>query len=115
MGALPHANGTTFRVWAPHATAVSVVGTFNDWDAACHPLARDDHGRAETWSTDVVSAHPGAEYRFVLQTPAGARWVEARERSGEPVPVASAGVARTSQAIPFTSSMPKSPARCFIR
>ncbi|MEO5939376.1 MAG: alpha-amylase family glycosyl hydrolase [Candidatus Limnocylindrales bacterium] len=73
MGALPHANGTTFRVWAPHATAVSVVGTFNDWDAACHPLARDDHGRAETWSTDVVGAHPGAEYRFVLQTPAGAR------------------------------------------
>ncbi|RYY19274.1 MAG: hypothetical protein EOO36_06150, partial [Cytophagaceae bacterium] len=32
FGALPHAGGTTFRVWAPAATAVSVIGTFNDWN-----------------------------------------------------------------------------------
>jgi 1,4-alpha-glucan branching enzyme len=77
MGAVPFADdagrGTIFRVWAPHATAVAVVGTFNDWDAARHPLARDDGGHAETWSTDVEAAHPGDEYRFVLQTPAGER------------------------------------------
>jgi 1,4-alpha-glucan branching enzyme len=73
MGAVPHAGGTTFRVWAPHATAVAVVGTFNGWDAAAHPLARDDRGHAETWSVEVVDAHPGDEYRFVLQTPAGER------------------------------------------
>jgi 1,4-alpha-glucan branching enzyme len=73
MGALPHDAGTTFRVWAPHATAVSVVGTFNDWDAARHPLARDDGGNAETWSAEVPEARAGDEYRFVLQTPAGER------------------------------------------
>jgi 1,4-alpha-glucan branching enzyme len=73
MGALPFEGGTTFRVWAPHATAVSVVGTFNDWDAARDPLTRDDDGRAETWSSDVPAAAPGDEYRFVLQTPAGER------------------------------------------
>jgi len=73
MGAIPHTGGTTFRVWAPHATAVSVVGTFNDWDRARDPLVRDDNGRAETWSTDVASAKDGDEYRFVLQTPAGER------------------------------------------
>ncbi len=73
MGALPHDNGTTFRVWAPHATAVAVVGTFNDWDAARHPLVRDDAGNAETWSAEVAAAHAGDEYRFVLQTPAGER------------------------------------------
>jgi 1,4-alpha-glucan branching enzyme len=77
MGAVPFgegaATGTTFRVWAPHATAVAVVGTFNDWDATCHPLARDDGGKAETWSADVPDAGPGDEYRFVLQTPAGER------------------------------------------
>src|SRR5436190_1611028 len=78
MGAVPFASesaerGTTFRVWAPHATAVFVVGTFNDWDAGRHPLARDDGGRAETWSADVDAARPGDEYRFVLQTPAGER------------------------------------------
>jgi 1,4-alpha-glucan branching enzyme len=78
MGAVPFANdsgdrGTTFRVWAPHATAVAVVGTFNGWDPAGDPLVRDDGGRAETWSADVEAAHPGDEYRFVLQTPAGER------------------------------------------
>jgi 1,4-alpha-glucan branching enzyme len=73
MGAVPHASGTTFRVWAPHATAVSVYGTFNGWDAARDPLARDDGGSAETWSAEVADAGPGDEYRFVLQTPAGER------------------------------------------
>jgi 1,4-alpha-glucan branching enzyme len=77
MGAVPFADdaghGTMFRVWAPHATSVAVVGTFNGWDAARHPLARDDGGNAETWSADVAAAHAGDEYRFVLQTPAGDR------------------------------------------
>ena len=31
MGSTPHADGTTFRVWAPHADAVFVTGTFDDW------------------------------------------------------------------------------------
>jgi 1,4-alpha-glucan branching enzyme len=65
--------GTTFRVWAPHATAVAVVGTVNGWDATSDPLGRDDGGAAETWSADVATAHPGDEYRFVLQTPMGER------------------------------------------
>jgi 1,4-alpha-glucan branching enzyme len=80
MGAIPIEStgagaprGTTFRVWAPHASAVSVVGTFNHWDATRDPLTRDDRGAAETWSADVAGAGPGDEYRFVLQTPAGER------------------------------------------
>lgn len=40
MGALPHASGTTFRVWAPQASAVAVAVEFNDWHAA--PLVRED-------------------------------------------------------------------------
>src|SRR5258705_6871200 len=73
MGAIPHDDGPTFRVWAPHATAVAVVGTFNDWVASRDPLVRDNAGAAETWSADVIGARPGDEYRFVLQTPAGER------------------------------------------
>ncbi|MBA2380665.1 MAG: hypothetical protein H0V73_01020, partial [Chloroflexi bacterium] len=65
--------GVSFRVWAPHATAVAVVGTFNDWDATRDALARDDDGKAETWSADVAAARTGDEYRFVLETPAGQR------------------------------------------
>jgi 1,4-alpha-glucan branching enzyme len=37
MGAMPHAEGTTFRVWAPHADQVFVTGSFSDlpkWQCA---------------------------------------------------------------------------------
>jgi 1,4-alpha-glucan branching enzyme len=72
LGALPFEGGTTFRVWAPNATAIHVIGTFNDWDEARDPLSRDP-GDGGTWSADVAAAHPGDEYRFLLDTPAGQR------------------------------------------
>ena len=37
MGAIPHTGGVGFRVWAPHAKSVSVIGSFNDWDATSIP------------------------------------------------------------------------------
>jgi 1,4-alpha-glucan branching enzyme len=69
MGAIPYEGGVAFRVWAPHATAVSVVGTFNNWDKAKHQLIREcDEGY---WSNAVPGAKIGAEYRYILQTAAG--------------------------------------------
>ena len=44
MGAIPYRGGTTFRVWAPHAEAVFVTGTFDDWAGDATPLARDGDG-----------------------------------------------------------------------
>jgi 1,4-alpha-glucan branching enzyme len=64
MGATPFAGGVTFRVWAPHADAVSVTGTFCDWDPAGCPLAPEEGG---TWSADVTDARAGDEYRFLLR------------------------------------------------
>jgi 1,4-alpha-glucan branching enzyme len=72
LGAIPFDGGTTFRVWAPNATAIHVIGSFNDWDEARDPLARDP-GDGGTWSADVAAARPGDEYRFLLETPAGPR------------------------------------------
>jgi 1,4-alpha-glucan branching enzyme len=37
MGATPHDTGTTFRVWAPFAHKVSVIGDFNDWAEDADP------------------------------------------------------------------------------
>ncbi|WP_460502759.1 alpha-amylase family glycosyl hydrolase, partial [Hymenobacter agri] len=57
----PHAAGTTFRVWAPHAEAVAVVGSFNNWTGDKHPLAHEADGY---WAADVAEAKPGDEYKF---------------------------------------------------
>jgi 1,4-alpha-glucan branching enzyme len=71
MGALPHPGGTTFRVWAPHALAVFVTGTFDDWAGDRIALAPDGDGTSGTWSADVPDVTPGAEYKFTIRTPAG--------------------------------------------
>ena len=70
MGAIPFRGGTTFRVWAPHATAVFVTGTFDDWARDATLLARDGDGSSGTWSADVADVSPGAEYRFTIRTEA---------------------------------------------
>jgi 1,4-alpha-glucan branching enzyme len=64
MGAIPFEGGVTFRVWAPHADAVSVIGSFNDWDPGRDLLSAEDGG---TWSTDVAGAADGDEYRFTIR------------------------------------------------
>ena len=68
MGSIPHARGVAFRVWAPHARRVSVIGSFNDWDGARHPLQSEENGY---WYADVAEAHTGDQYRFLLSTPTG--------------------------------------------
>jgi 1,4-alpha-glucan branching enzyme len=60
-GAVPHEGGVRFTVWAPHATEVFVVGTFNDWSKTAAPLARQTDG---WWSGDVAGARAGDEYRY---------------------------------------------------
>ena len=64
MGAMPHDNGTVFRVWAPNAKAVFVTGSFNHWHRSQTPLAREKDG---LWSANVAQARLGDTYKFVLQ------------------------------------------------
>ncbi len=68
MGAIPHDQGTAFRVWAPHAEAVAVTGSFDDWSEEGTPLAAEADG---VWYGDVPGARPGDEYRFLIRTPEG--------------------------------------------
>lgn len=64
MGAIPLESGVAFRVWAPHAESVAVVGTFNDFDAARHPLISEGNGY---WHAEVEAAKGGDEYKFEIK------------------------------------------------
>jgi hypothetical protein len=59
-----------FVLVSPAATTVSVVGSFNDWDAHATPLRRA--GTAGVWTVDLP-LHPGRyTYTFVVN---GTKWV----------------------------------------
>jgi len=60
-----------FRVWAPHADAVLVTGTFDAWAGERHPLGRDGDGSSGSWSVDVAGAGSGDEYKFIVRTADG--------------------------------------------
>ncbi len=69
MGAFPSAKGVSFRVWAPNAEKVFVIGTFNDWNETSTPLFSENNGY---WSAEVPGAKTGAEYRYFIHSPNGA-------------------------------------------
>lgn len=55
--------GMGFRVWAPHAGEVCVVGEFNEWQWNQNPMKRDDRG---CWCAEVPNAQFGQQYRFEI-------------------------------------------------
>ncbi|QEG23861.1 alpha-amylase family glycosyl hydrolase [Mariniblastus fucicola] len=63
MGAVLLEDAVSFRVWAPHADRVSVVGSFNDWSADASEMQRDEKG---CWFTEVKNAKAGDEYKFQI-------------------------------------------------
>lgn len=66
MGAIPLAEGqgVAFRVWAPHAQAVSVIGTFNGFKGDANALESEGNGN---WYGEVPAAKAGDEYRFEIR------------------------------------------------
>jgi 1,4-alpha-glucan branching enzyme len=63
MGAICHAQGTTFRVWAPHAQRVTVSGDFNNWSRERDPLVSEKNGY---WSATIGKAQAGDHYKYVI-------------------------------------------------
>lgn len=66
LGAHPAEPGTTrgieFAVWAPNARSISVIGDFNDWDPARHPLR--PRGASGIWEGVVPEAETGQRYKY---------------------------------------------------
>ncbi len=58
-------HGTIFRVWAPNARRVSVLGNFNYWDGRVHPLrALDSSG---IWELFIPGVEQGEPYKFEIR------------------------------------------------
>lgn len=54
--------GTSFAVWAPSARGVRVVGDFNYWDGAGHPMR--SLGASGVWELFVPGVGDGTKYKF---------------------------------------------------
>lgn len=54
--------GYVFRVWAPHASAVSLVGDFNGWNTAALPLSRVGNGGVWECVTAAVQEYDAYKY-----------------------------------------------------
>lgn len=68
------AAGTYFAVWAPSASAVSVVGDFNDWNPSTHALHA--RGNSGIWESFIVGIGKGALYKYRVTSGQGA-WEKA--------------------------------------
>ncbi len=73
MGAHPvvvdGAKGYVFRVWAPRAESVSVVGEFNDWQENTHRMERMIDG--ETFELFIPGVKQYDEYKYCIKTQDG--------------------------------------------
>ena len=61
-------SGYRFRVWAPHAVKVCLMGDFNDWDP--HSLTLFPLGDG-LWERFEAGLEAGTLYKFAIHTPDG--------------------------------------------
>ncbi|MBL7017182.1 MAG: 1,4-alpha-glucan branching protein GlgB [Kiritimatiellales bacterium] len=57
--------GVYFSVWAPNAESVSVIGSFNNWEAWIHEMKRIEG--SGVWERFVPGAKVGDQYKFEIK------------------------------------------------
>ena len=60
--------GYLFRLWAPNAARVSVVGDFCAWDASAFPMARGEHG---LWEKFIPGLKQFDTYKYAVTSAQG--------------------------------------------
>ena len=67
FGAHPTRNSTVFRIWAPSAKSVAIVGDFNDWTAReedyCHKITNEG-----IWEVEIKKIKKGNLYKYLIET-----------------------------------------------
>ncbi|WP_111976396.1 1,4-alpha-glucan branching protein GlgB [Algibacillus agarilyticus] len=62
--------GVRFAVYAPSASAVSLIGEFNHWDGRYHPMQKTNCGH---WVLFVPGVTEGTKYKYEIKDPLGNR------------------------------------------
>ncbi|SNZ14325.1 1,4-alpha-glucan branching protein GlgB [Hydrogenobacter hydrogenophilus] len=70
LGAHLFEEGVYFAVWAPNATYVSVVGSFNNWDRGANPLRKREDASG-IWEGFVKGARAGDLYKYFVVSKSG--------------------------------------------
>jgi len=68
-------NGISFAVWAPQAEGVSVVGDFNSWNGALHPMRM--LGASGVWELFIPDLTPGTLYKYEIRARGGPPFLKA--------------------------------------
>ncbi|MFA5688960.1 MAG: 1,4-alpha-glucan branching protein GlgB [Kiritimatiellales bacterium] len=61
--------GAYFSVWAPNAESVSVIGSFNNWEAWVHRMTRIKN--SGIWEIFIPGVQEGDQYKFEIKGPNG--------------------------------------------
>lgn len=56
--------GVTFRVWAPNAEKISVVGSFNDWNRYANPMTKINN--EGIWEVTLFNVNEYSEYKYAI-------------------------------------------------
>ena len=87
MGAHPGVKegvcGTYFRVWAPNARKVCVIGDFNNWDRQALPMT--SIGASGIWECFAAGVGVGALYKYFIES----QWNGYRVEKADPYGFAS--------------------------
>lgn len=62
-------SGAVFRVWAPNAKTVSVVGDFDHWDRALHPMNKISDGGI--WELFIPGIKQYDNYKYSVEALTG--------------------------------------------
>lgn len=64
----------SFRVWAPHASSVSVIGDFNNWDSNANPMRKINDGGV--WECYIKDIKEFDVYKYSIVAPDGVTRLE---------------------------------------
>jgi len=70
LGAHLFEKGVYFAVWAPNATYVSVIGSFNNWDRGANPLRKREDSSG-IWEGFVKGVRAGDLYKYFVVSKSG--------------------------------------------